>query len=222
MLIGYSLKHIDSECSLLSNEHISFSKINQDLLNHTIIIQNFNDFEELNLNCDMKFELISLIFIPNKEIFFDNTFTYARLIYNLKFEYMKSIIFVRIKGFNQKTFIKSYIYFTGFTFVFQNSKFEHYLNGAKLDETNCKFANFNRSTNLFGPIEILETGTDVLFSRNTCPYVFMNTKLSHLTFGQITNSLILKNQLEFLDIKQKNNFDLNNKKIDISKFGISF
>ena len=222
LLIGNSFSQEDKECSLLSNEHISYSKIHQDLLNHTIIIQNFNDFEELNLNCVMKFEILSLIFIPNKEVFFDNTFTYARLIYNLKFEQEKSIIFLRIKGFNQKSFEKKFILYGGLTFVLQSSKFDFYLNGTKIDETSCNLANFNNSINLFGPIQFLETGSDVYFSKKTCPYVFMNTKLSHITFDQITNSLIVKNQLGFLDINQTNNFDLNNKKMIFLNLGLAF
>ena len=214
-MLETSLSIKDKDCSLLSTEHISYGKIHEDFLNHTIIIQNFNDFEELNFNCYMNIEVLSLIIIPNKEIFIDNTFSYGSLINNLKFEYSKSIVFLRIKGFNQKPSAKIYKSFGDMTFTFQNSKFDFYINGTKIDETNCNFEIYN----LFGPIQFLETGSDVIFSKKTCPYVFMNTSLSHLTFGGITNSLILKNQLEFLRINQTND---SNKNLYFLNLGLAF
>ena len=212
----------DKECSLLSNKHISYSNIHQDLLNHSMIIQNFDDFDELNLNCDLNLEVLVLIFVPNKEIFLDNTFSFSKLFFYIKFENTKAIDFVKIKGFNQKSFGKTYKYFDDINFTFQNSKLDFYMNEAKIDEKNCKLPNFNKSTNLFGPIKNLVINIDVFFSKKTCPYVFMNTKLVHLTLGQITNSLILKNQLEFLDINQKDDFDLNNQDIFFLNIGIAF
>jgi hypothetical protein len=50
----------------------------------------------------------------------------------------------------------------------------------------------------------------------------MNTKLIALTLNQISNSLILKNQLEFIDINQTNDFDLNNKELYYLNVAITY
>jgi hypothetical protein len=115
-----------------------------------------------------------------------------------------------------------YKYFHDIIFTIQNSKFDFFINGTKIDETNCKLADFNQSTNIFGQIRILEMLSDVYYSKQTCPFVFLNTKLDHLKFGQITNSLILKNQLGFMDINQTTEFDLNNKNLYFLSLYIAF
>ena len=61
LMFEYSLSQTNKECSLLSNEHISYGEIHEDFHNHTIIIHNFNDFEDLNFKCYMKIEVLSLI-----------------------------------------------------------------------------------------------------------------------------------------------------------------
>ena len=181
LLVEKSLGLKDKECSLLAKEHISYSNIDQIILNRTILIKNFNSFDELNLNCDKKLEILSIIFIPNKEILFDNTFIYEKLFSNLIFKFSKSINFIRIKGFNLKTFGKVNKYFDDITFSFEISKFDFYLNKTKIDENNCKTANFNKTTNFFGAIKKLAIGVDVYYSKKTCPYVFINTRLTQIT-----------------------------------------
>jgi hypothetical protein len=38
------------------------------------------------------------------------------------------------------------------------------------------------------------------YFKKICPYIFLNTYVNRLTFNDISNSLIMKNQLEFLDV----------------------
>ena len=222
LVVGNSSSQKDKECSLNSDKHFTDSKIHHQTQNDSIIIKNFDDLNELNLNCDMKDEIRSIIFIPNKEIFFDNTFKYDRLFFTIRFKFSKSIDFIRINGFNQKSFDKVDKYFNDITFCFQKSRFDFYKNGNKIDEANCKLASFNRSYNFFGAIVNLAIGKDVYYSKKTCPYVFINTRLTHITLGGISNSLLLKNQLGFLDLNQTDDFDLNTKKIFSINLGLAF
>ena len=94
---------------------------------------------------------------------------------------------------------------------FYDSKLEFFLNGSNA-EILCSLSNlFDLSQiNYFGSIKTLVFNKNILYISKICPYVFMNTKLNRLTLTQISNSLILKNQLKFIDIDQKNDFNLNN------------
>ena len=90
----------DKECSLLSSKHFGHSNVGDFLLNKTTLkeFKNFDDLDELNLECSIEIELFGLVFIPNKEIFLDNTFSYSKLFNYLKFKYHnREICFVRIK-----------------------------------------------------------------------------------------------------------------------------
>ena len=46
------------------------------------------------------------------------------------------------------------------------------------------------------------------YSKDVCPYVFLNSPLQHLSFEHITNSLIYKNQLEFVQITGTDDLNL--------------
>ena len=215
----------DKECSLLSPSHFGNSYIGEFLFKDTTIkeIKNFNDLDELNLNCTLNIEVFGLLFLPNKDIFLDNTFKYSELFFHLKFQKRnKEICFVRIKGFNHKSSNKIMKYFYDFSFAIQNSRFDFYLNGTKITKDTCNLSNFKRGTNFFGAIMLLKIENNVYYSKKTCPYVFMNSKLSRLSLNYITNSLILKNQLEFIEINQTNNFDLYNRDLFYLNINLAF
>ena len=61
-----------------------------------------------------------------------------------------------------------------------------------------------------------------IIQKKTCQYVFFNAKVEHLKFGEITNSLILKNQLGFIKINQTAEFDLNNNNLYYLSLNIAF
>ena len=215
----------DKECSLLSPSHFGNSHIGEFLFKDTTIkeIVNFDDFDELNLNCSFEVVVYGLVFIPNKEVYLDNTFGFFELFYHLEFKYVnREICFVRIKGFNHKSTNKIMKYFYEFSFLIQNSKFDFYLNGTKITKDMCKLSNFKRGTNFFGAIMLLKIENNVYYSKKTCPYVFMNSKLSRLSLNYITNSLILKNQLEFVEVNQTNEFDLYNRDLFYLKIKLTF
>ena len=214
----------DKECSLLSPTHFADSDIARIGFNKTAIkiFKNFNDLDELNFNCSMELKLVELIFLPNKEIYLDNTFSYAKLFYSLRFEYNKEISFHKLKGFNHKSNNKIYKYFSDYQIQIENSRFEFYMNETRITDEMCKLANFKNDTNLFGAIQYMRLSTNIYYSKKTCPYVFINSKLVFLQLGHISNSFILKNQLEFVEIDQTNEFSLNNKALNFLSIDLAF
>ena len=213
------------ECSLLSNKYFEYSTINTDKLTpKTVLIKGFDSFDELNFDCgSVNLTVETVFFIPNKDILLDNTMSIKHLLYSITFSYKDTVVFTRIKGFNTKLpYQRPGTSYGHLNVLFLSSKFDFYLNGTKIDETNCKLSNFNEKYDAFGPINILTIDSLNYYSKKTCPYVFMNTRLNRLTLGQISNSLIIKNQFEFLDINQTNDFDLKNEDLFYLNIGLAY
>ena len=91
-----------------------------------------------------------------------------------------------------------------------NVIFDFYRKGKLITIQDCSGGNFDSETNFFGPLKTLFL-IDNAFYNPICPYVFMNTNIQQLLFNQIANSLIFKNRIEFLNINETNNFDMNTK-----------
>ena len=202
----------DEQCCLNSTKYLWHSSANREILNESIIIKNFDHFNELNFNCTgITIKTYALILIPNYAVLLDNTFRINNLLYSVKFRENKFIFLYNLKGFNFVNYKSIYKYLNEYKVTVQFSRFQFYINTSLVDENLCKFSNFNNSKiEFFGTIKILLMDTDIYYSKLTCPYVFMNTKLIGLTLNQISNSLILKNQLGFIDINQTNDLDLKN------------
>ena len=222
-LLNYISKiEMRENCSLENKEHfIYFNAYTNN--NLTMIIQNFNKFDELNFNCkNLTLTVTVVVILPNREILLDNTVTFIRLVNLVKYVYNKNIVFNRINGFNLKLYKKPNYYYKGYEILFENSRFDFYIDGSKINEKNCKLSNFNQTFNIFGPILALTMNSNNFYSKNTCPYVFMNSEVQRITLSEISNSLILKNQLEFTHINQENTFNLNNRNLFYLNMGFAF
>jgi hypothetical protein len=202
----------DEECCLNSAKYLGHSSLNQDFLDQSVIIKNFNHFNELNFNCtNVTLKTYVLFFIPNYKILLDNTLRFTYLLYSIQFQQSKFIIIFNLEGYNFASYKTIYKYLNEYTVSMHFSAFQFYINQRLVDENFCKLSTFNNTKiDFFGTIKVLMMDTNNYYSKNTCPYVFINTKLIRLTLNQISNSLILKNQLEFIEINQTNDFDLNN------------
>ena len=214
----------DTQCSLKSKKYISYSTLDQEILNESLIIKNFNDFDELNFNCSgITVKTYVLFFVPNNEILLDNTFSFNSLLYSIKFLERKLIGLFRLKGFNYDRYKNIYKYLEAQEVSVQFSRFEFYFNERLVDESLCVLSNFNNTkVEFFGTIKVLMMDSNIYYSKNTCPFVFMNTKLIRLTLNQISNSLILKNQFGFIDVNQTSDFDLNNQDFYYLNVGFAY
>jgi len=116
-----------------------------------------------------------------------------------------------VKGFNQIVLQKKRYTRTNFGgyIDFVNVNFDFFRNGTRLTEDICKRENFDANMESFyGSMQDVTLDDNVFYNSKVCPYVFTNANLFLLVMHQITNSLIFKNRLEFLDIKESNEEDI--------------
>ena len=130
----------------------------------------------------------------NKNFLLDLSFDLRPLIASLMFE--KDILNIgmhNLKGFSLNPTRHSIEHKID-TFVFIDSYFDFYLNNTQLiTKELCVQQNFVQVIFNFGA-EL--TFTNVYYSKNVCPYVFLKSPFVSITFNHITNSFIYKNQLE--------------------------
>ena len=202
----------DNVCSLTrDSKYFAKSASFNNFMNGWFVLSGFERYSQLNFNCSSVILVLNLILLPNNDLFLDNTFDLISIVYKIQPYYKKSITisFFRIRGFNYVGF--KYLNITDFSILISFGRFDFYLNNKLIDENECVFDNFKNRTSFFGSITELRLGYNVVYSKKTCPYVFMNSYITQLSISKIINSFIYKNQLEFIDLNKPSNFSLNNK-----------
>ena len=207
-----SLENKEKVCSL-SNEgkYLTKSAGLNDLMNGWYVLTGFDSFEQLNFNCSAKISVYNLIFFPNSDLFLNNTFDFIEIVKIVK-SYGKNFItikFYKFKGINYAAF--KYSNLTRILISISFGRFDFYNNGKLIGDNECILDNFINKTSFFGSITDLTLEYNVLYSKKTCPYVFMNSYINQLSISKIINSFIYKNQLEFIDLNKSSDFSLNNK-----------
>ena len=210
-----------AECIEWAKRHLLYTnERHYNFVNATPRVVIFENFDQLNIECEQKFETGLLNLYPANEcLIMDNDLDLRRFIKKFNFtnennEY--SIFFNKIKGFNQN--FRSHSnneYLNSFIISIFNSRTDFYLNGSKLiDEKLCAPANFDsKYTSFFGSMTKISFTNNILYSTKVCPYVFMNTNLISLTFFQISNSFIYKNKLGFLNVNGTVSINMNTDKL---------
>jgi len=105
---------------------------------------------------------------------------------------------------------------------FDSVNFEFYLNKSSNTKEMCKHENFFRKQiEYFWPMRNFFFNYDVSYSSQVCPYTFLNSHLINFGLSTITNSLIFKNRLEFMDKDEDIGFeDLNISQLKYPKSSI--
>jgi hypothetical protein len=163
----------------------------------------------LNFNCSSRVAVFNLIFLPNSDLYLNNTFDLISIVKILKpyNNLLITISFYKFKGFNYVNFEYSNI--TDYSVSVSFGRFDFYLNNTLIGEKECILDNFKNKTSFFGSIIVLTLGYNIIYSKKTCPYVFMNSYISDLSITKIINSLIFKNQLEFISVNKSSDLSLN-------------
>jgi hypothetical protein len=132
-------------------------------------------------------------------------------------QYSNDIWLQNVNGFNEKsrelsveTAAALFRIYDITQFKITNVIFDFYQQGILLNDENCKRENFDSKTNFFGQLKALLLIGRVFFNGKICPYVFLNTKLARLDLFDMSDSLLFRNRLEFLNINATTN-DINNR-----------
>jgi hypothetical protein len=167
-----------------------------------IQLKNFNELA--NINCaNIKFPAYFLLLYADKETLIEDNLNFNEILSMITFPNKTPKIQINnILGFNQyanhaKESFDQKIY----EFNLDKVKFDFYLNKTLITTELCRHENFyGKQIEYFWPMKRVFFNNGVSYSQPVCPYAFLNSRLMQLGLHQITNSLIYKNRLEFLNI----------------------
>ena len=217
----------NKDCKEWTQEHV-FNSTEFHTSHSEFTFLRIDSLQDLDLTFDSctQFEINPkpvLKIYSNRKILLDNNLSFNN-VFKL-FTGKSTVLFQNIKGFNQKqTFAtnNSPIAYHG-VFDFIDVYFDFYQNDTLLTEDKCKRDNFDPNMkSFFGEIQYLFLIDNVFYNRKVCPYVFFNAKFRLLTFCQITNSLIFRNRLEFLEINETDDFDLKINSLQVFQMNIAY
>jgi hypothetical protein len=211
ILLGSSL----SNNTCLNDEKkyfFTFKPISNDYNVNFSIFKNFNSFEDLRLNCEKSYEVEGLIeFIPKNEIMIDKSFEiFPELIVSSIDKQSLALIFHTIKGFENNFYIKN-PFSNGLRIAF--SKFDFYLNSTLIGEEDCD--KLIGAQSFFKNFKILIID-DSKYPNFICPTIFKTTRIKDLSLYSISNSLIIKNRLNFLNVTTTEDYSIRNLLLSIS------
>ncbi|CAF0854779.1 unnamed protein product [Brachionus calyciflorus] len=176
---------ISKDCSI-NNFQI---EVNGNL--RTLIVSNFENFQQVPLNClkENNQEVNIIEYRPKRMLVFNDLLsikssTLEKI--NL-FNFMFFFKFINIKGFEMGT-----------TPIFLNlSKFNNL--GYQLFHSNLKTLGECKAENggLFQGLKEIEFSHSVKYSPNICPFIFKNSMITELKFHGLSNSILRNNQLSF-------------------------
>jgi hypothetical protein len=175
-----------TECDKWSKSHF-YDPNDRDgsLLETPQVYVKFYDFEELNVACSNNLYNISSLFLhPMSSILIDSNLDLVNFLKMFKFNNgtgPKDIWFKRIQGFNLNDgqYKKTFEYGT---MSFDESYFEFYINKTLLSSKDaCVRSKFKKNTNMFGSIQNVIFRRSVFYSKNICPYVFLNTRVTFIS-----------------------------------------
>ena len=233
-----NLTNITENCAQWIDRHVFENKEfhiqteNKTLEENLIFIQ-FKEFTALTsqFECEKNFKLNfnnqlteNLLLNAEQKTLLEHNLNLTNILNMINFSLPSNIplILVRnILGFNQYVNItkadKEMHRLANVDVYFNNVNFDFYLNNTLITRETCQKENFySKQINYFWPMSNVFFNYDILYTRPVCPYIFLNSRLIHLGLFQITNSLIFKNRLEFINIDA----DMTTVKIGLNMHGL--
>ena len=199
-------------CQKWSKSHLHFTKA-YFFSGFNMAFVEFETFAQLNIKCGhlVEMRLYMLGIKPTvKNLLIDYTFDIRLFLDSFLFEFDEIYLSIHnLKGFNlnlsnSRHLIEHNIY----TSYFSDSYFDFYLNHTQLiTKEQCARSNFEHSIFNFGQYVFF---SNIYYSKNVCPYVFMKSTFKCIIFESISNSFLYKNQLEFLSLNETEDFQLPN------------
>jgi hypothetical protein len=202
----------DIECQNWKEKHLYFA---QDVhyYNVTFAFVKIDTLDDLNINMKcppQEYNIQILKIYANRNIFIRNDLDLRGVLNIFNRTHEADVIIQNVNGFNEKEFRKTDVMDTAVRSIqTQNVYFDFYRQEKLLTSENCIRDNFGSKTNFFGSIKALFFLYKVFYNNKICPYVFMNTQLEQLFLGDISNSLIFRNRIRFININETNDFEMN-------------
>ncbi len=201
----------DTTCSTWLNEHLfentQFHMDENSGFNFVYI--EFEDFAQfLNLKCEniSKIETDNLLLNAKRKVLVEEDIYLDEILNMMKFSLPNDrpfIVIRNIDGFNNKhlSSVKHSLIMSSYDLYFSNVNFNFYLNKTLITSEMCKYEIFyEKQIDFFSSMKNVFFNSDVFYFNKVCPYVFLKTQLNQIGLGKITNSLIFKNRLEFINI----------------------
>ena len=213
-LLDMDLTNQTDECVSWIETHVyentQLHKENSD----QFILVNFKDFTQLEeIKCkNVTIEIKSLQLNAETNILIEQNINLNNILNLIKFAFSNETKFIQIGnilGFNQyfHQSKSTHMDLAEYKISFNDVNFDFYLNKTLITKEICKPENFfGKEIDYFWPISNV-IFNEVSYTKSICPFVFINCNIEHLALYQITNSLIFKNRLEFMNIDQE--MDLN-------------
>ncbi len=220
-----------SECKSWVQKHVFDNKEVHAQTKNDFIYINFDNFNQLiGIKCkNIIFKTETLLLNAEKKIILDeylNLTDVLRIVNFANTEINPMILLSNIIGFNQNQYVKktAFVELSNYEIFFYNGNFQFYLNKSLISKQMCKYDNFiKKQISYFFSLKNIFF-SDTSYSDQVCPFVFLNANLDNLCFLQITNSLIFKNRLMFMDLDERHNssVDLHIKNLQSLELNIIF
>jgi hypothetical protein len=172
---------------------------NDSHINRTIFTH-FDTFDQLNAKCSQYDVTNFLDFIPRNRLVLDDGFSPRDFLTQQQISSIKCLQLLNLKGFNihQKVSIKRNEQNKGINLIIFSSEFKFFSNNSLSELTKCDLDTYNNSDNFLNSFDFLKLD-NTIYPRVMCPYVFRKSSIKTLMFGDVSNSFLLKNRLNFRD-----------------------
>ena len=196
-----------NECELWKRRHI------YDENNYTLV-HNFNSFKDLENDCNQTHasNCTLIEFSPKTPdtLILNKEFRLNHLVESLANQSnLEACILLGFRGveiyfgkIGRISFLKSDQYLVAPSLLLAFTQLEFYLENQLLSANECDIAFLNHTNDFLFSKFIQIEFVNVKYPRFICPFVFRNFFLRVLSFGSISNSLLNRNRLNFLDIKK--------------------
>ena len=228
MSVSYDNSQIKIDCEAWVNNHVILAK-DVHYYNKTFPFVKIDTLDDLNIStrCSpLEYKIENLKIFAKKNILLNNDLDLSGVLNLFNRSYIENdvVLFQNLNGFNENAYEVNNVELNGVLRVLQimNVNFDFYRRGKLVTSENCTSENFGSKTSFFGSLKSLMLTANVLYNHRICPYVFANTNLEQLSLFDITNSLLFKNRLEFLNITDTKDFDMNIKNLNFLVLTIYF
>ena len=214
LLVNTLVAGIDTQCLNWQNAHVSTINKFKNNDSPSLFFKFENSEEFCPVHVDRNATILK-IYSFGQSMFENNMDLNGVIIksdLNRKTNNAMILIFMNLNGFNEKSYalnIKTRL-LSKLNVRFYYLKFRFFQNSTLITKKSCVRNKFD-AKNFFGSIRRLQLFSNILYSKEVCPYVFTNVNFDQMVLIEIINSIIYKNQLEFLDINETAEFNLNAK-----------